>query len=282
MSPDRYPAGADMRGDAIEGLVVSITGAGRGIGRETARAFARRGARLVVSDIDGARAEETAALLRAEGAKAAALRVDVRSPGDVAAQADAAVGEFGRLDVAICNAGIAQVKPLLDLDATDWERMLGVNVTGAFLTLQAAARRMLEQPPLAEGRPQGKIVMLASIAGRPGAAGVAPLLAHYRASKAAVISLTQSAAAGLAPRITVNAMCPGLVDTDMWKLLDRGLTALQGLPEGEAWKARTATVPMGRPQRPSDVADLALFLASPGSDYMTGQSINIDGGLVMS
>ena len=271
-----------MPPDAIDGLVVSITGAGQGIGRGMALAFARRGARLVLSDIDGTKADETAALVRAEGAQATALRVDVRSADDVAAQADTAVRDFGRLDVSICNAGIAQVKPLMELDTADWERMLGVNVIGAFLTLQAAARRMLAQPPLADGRPQGKILMLASIAGRPGAAGIAPLLAHYRASKAAVISLTQSAAAGFAPKLTVNAMCPGLVDTDMWKLLDRGLTTLQGLPEGEAWKARTATVPMGRPQRPSDVADLALFLASPASDYMTGQSINIDGGLVMS
>lgn len=271
-----------MPPDAIDGLVVSITGAGQGIGRGMALAFARCGARLVLSDIDAAKADETAALVRAEGAQATALRVDVRSADDAAAQADAAVRDFGRLDVTICNAGIAQVKPLLELDSADWERMLGVNVIGAFLTLQAAARRMLEQPALAEGRPRGKILMLASIAGRPGAAGIAPLLAHYRASKAAVISLTQSAAAGFAPKLTVNAMCPGLVDTDMWKLLDRGLTTLQGLPEGEAWKTRTATVPMGRPQRPSDVADLALFLASPASDYMTGQSINIDGGLVMS
>jgi NAD(P)-dependent dehydrogenase (short-subunit alcohol dehydrogenase family) len=271
-----------MANDAVEGLVVSITGAGRGIGQGLALAFARRGAQLVVSDIDADKAQDTAARVRAEGARATALRVDVRSATDNAAQTEAAIREFGRLDVTICNAGIAQVKPLLDLEAADWDRMLGINVTGAFLTLQAAARQMLTQSPLTAGRPQGKILMLASIAGRPGAAGIAPLLAHYRASKAAVISLTQSAAAGLAPKVTVNAICPGVVDTDMWKLLDQGLTTLQGQPEGEAWKARTAGVPMGRPQYPSDVADLALFLASPGADYMTGQSINIDGGLVMS
>lgn len=271
-----------MTTDALEGLVVSITGAGQGIGRGLALAFAQRGARLVVSDIDGAKADETAALVRDAGARATALRVDVRNADDAAAQVAAAVREFGRLDVTICNAGISQVKPLMDLAAADWERMLGVNVTGSFLTLQAAARQMLEQAPLAEGRPRGKILMLASIAGRPGAGVAAPLLAHYRASKAAVISLTQTAAYTFAPKLTVNAMCPGLVETDMWKQMDREWTALQGLPEGEAWKARIANVPMGRPQRASDVADLALFLASPASDYMTGQSINIDGGLMMN
>jgi meso-butanediol dehydrogenase/(S,S)-butanediol dehydrogenase/diacetyl reductase len=108
------------------------------------------------------------------------------------------------------------------------------------------------------------------------------VIAHYRASKAAVISLTQAAAITLAPRVTVNALCPGLVETDMWKHMDRDWTALQGLPRGEAWKQRVASVPMGRPQQPEDVAGLALYLASPLADYMTGQAINIDGGLMMS
>ena len=107
-------------------------------------------------------------------------------------------------------------------------------------------------------------------------------MAHYRASKAAVISLTQSAAFTLAPQLTGNAICPGVVDTDMWAHIDREWTALQGLPRGEAWRQRVAGVPMGRAQTPADVAGLALFLASPASDYLTGQSINIDGGLVMS
>ena len=132
-----------MANDAIDGLVVSITGAGRGIGQGLALAFARRGARLVVSDIDADKAQDTASRVRAEGARVAALQVDVRSATDNAAQAEAAIREFGRLDVTLCNAGIAQVKPLLDLEAADWDRMLGINVTGAFLTLQAAARQML-------------------------------------------------------------------------------------------------------------------------------------------
>ena len=113
-------------------------------------------------------------------------------------------------------------------------------------------------------------------------AAIAPLIAPYRASKAALISLTQSAAFGFAPQITVNAICPGLVETDMWQRMDRDWTALQGVASGEAWRQRVATVPMGRAQQPDDVAALALHLASPASDYMTGQSINIDGGLMMN
>lgn len=264
------------------GAVVAVTGAGQGIGRGLAEAFASRGARLVVSDIDGAAAEATAQALRDAGAEAMALRVDVRNADDAAAQVDAALQRFGRLDVMVCNAGIMQIKPLLELDAADWERMLGVNVIGSFLTLQAAARRMLTQAPPAVGRPSGKIINVASIAGRPGAGAIAGVIAHYRASKAAVISLTQAAAITLAPKITVNAICPGLVDTDMWRSMDRDWSAMQGLAQGEVWRQRVSGVPMGRPQNPADVAGLALYLASPAGDYMTGQSINIDGGLLMS
>ena len=265
------------------GLVLAITGAGQGIGRGLALAFARGAARaVVVSDINADACEQTAAALRVFGIEALAVRADVTQAADCAAMVDAAVQGFGRLDVMVCNAGIAQIRPFMDLSGDDWDRMLGVNVKGTFLTLQAAARRMLEQAPLAEGRPLGKIITMASIAGRPGAGPIAAVIPHYRASKAAVISLTQSAAFTLAPKITVNAICPGLVETEMWKQMDRDWTALQGTEPGQAWSERVAAVPMGRPQQPDDVAGLALYLASEAADYMTGQSINIDGGLMMS
>lgn len=273
---------ASPHGALPAGSVVAVTGAGQGIGRGLAQAFAAQGARLVVSDIDAAAAEATAQALRDAGHQAVALRVDVRNADQAADQVATAVRHFGRLDVMLCNAGIMQIKPLMDLDAADWDRMLGVNVVGSFLTLQAAARQMLTQAPAAEGRPCGKIINIASIAGRPGAGAIASVIAHYRASKAAVISLTQSAAFTLAPKLTVNAICPGLVDTDMWRGMDRDYGALQGLAQGETWRQRIAGVPLGRPQTPADVAGLALYLASPAADYMTGQSINIDGGLMMN
>jgi len=266
-----------MKQPATEGPVVAITGAGQGIGRALARAFARQGARVVVSDIDAMSCAAAASELQALGVPA-----DVTNAGHCAALVERTVAVHGRLDVMICNAGIMQLKPLLELDGSDWDRMLGVNVKGSFLTLQAAARQMLAQPPLADGRPRGKILLMASIAGRSGAGPIAAVIPHYRASKAAVISLTQSAAVAFAPQITVNAICPGLVETDMWQRMDRDWTALQGVPQGQAWQQRVAAVPMGRAQTPDDVADLAMFLASPAADYMTGQSINIDGGLMMS
>lgn len=270
-------------GGSAAGTVVAITGAGRGIGRGLALAFARHGARAVlVSDIDAGAAAAVAEQVRGAGAEAMSLRADITSASDCAAMVDQALHSWGRLDVMVCNAGIMALRPLLDLEAVDWDRMLHVNVTGTFLTLQAAARAMREQPPLAAGRPSGKIITMASIAGRSGAGPIASVIAPYRASKAAVISLTQSAAFALAPQVTVNAICPGLVETDMWERVDRDWTALQGLERGEAWNQRVAAVPLGRPQHPEDVAGLALYLASPASDYMTGQSINIDGGLMMS
>ncbi len=262
--------------------VVAITGAGRGIGRGLAQAFAQRGARLVVSDIHAQAAQACAAELCAQGAEAIALQADVRSAADNAAQVHLAVARYGRLDIAICNAGIVQIKPLLELDAADWERMFAINVTGAFLTLQAAARHMLTQAPRSTGRPRGKIILLASIAGRSGAGPLAPLMAPYRASKAAVISMAQSAAMGLAPHINVNAICPGLVETDMWQHIDTAVTGLRGEASGQAWQRGVANVPMGRGETPADVANLALFLASSAADYMTGQAINIDGGLMMN
>ena len=271
-----------MSAHSLEGLVVAVTGAGQGIGLAIATAFAAEGARLVVSDIDEERAQAAADAVRQAGGQAQALRVDVRSAADNAAQVRAAVSAHGRLDVMVCNAGVMQVRPLLELEAADWDTMLGVNVTGVFLSLQAAARQMLVQPALAEGRPRGRIINIASVAGRTGAGPIAAVMPHYRASKAAVISLTQSAAITFAPQVTVNAVCPGVVDTAMWAGIDRDLGALQGRANGEVWRQRVAGVPMGRAQTPADVAGLALFLASPAADYMTGQSINIDGGLVMS
>lgn len=264
------------------GTVVAVTGSGQGIGRGLALAFARSGACVVVSDINATSCAAVCDELRAAGGQGVWLPADITKAEDCEALVAQAVQSFGRLDVMVCNAGIMHLRPFMELDAQDWDRMLGVNVKGTFLSLQAAARQMLKQPAPSEGRPRGKIIAMASIAGRSGAGPIAAVIPHYRASKAAVISLTQSAAFTFAPQITVNAICPGLVETDMWKRMDRDWTALQGMQTGQAWQQRVATVPMGRPQHPDDVAGLALYLASPAADYLTGQSINIDGGLMMS
>jgi meso-butanediol dehydrogenase/(S,S)-butanediol dehydrogenase/diacetyl reductase len=266
----------------LSGMTAAITGAGQGIGRAIALRLATDGADIAISDINEAGAQKVAEEVRALGRRALALRTDVTSRDDCARMVEAITAEFGRLDLMVCNAGVVQAKPFMDITAEDWDPLLQVNVKGVFLTIQAAARQMREQPKMGDGRPRGKIITLASIAGRYGAGPMAPVIPHYRASKAAVISITQSAAFTLAPDITVNAMCPGLVEGDMWKLIDKQWSAIENWEEGEAWKRRTGAVPLGRPQQASDVAGLAAFLAGKDADYMTGQSINIEGGLTMS
>jgi meso-butanediol dehydrogenase/(S,S)-butanediol dehydrogenase/diacetyl reductase len=264
------------------GLAVAVTGAAQGIGLGLARHFAQAGARVLLSDLHGAACAAARDALRAEGHVVEAVTTDVTDAAACAAMVAAAVDAYGRLDLMVCNAGVAQVKPFMELQAADWDLHFAVNVKGAFLSLQAAARQMKTQEPLAAGRPRGKIITMASIAARYGAGVMAPYQGPYRASKAAVVSLTQTAAYTLSPDITVNALCPGIVATDMWTRMDRDLAQLNNGREGDVFASRVANVPMGRAQTPQDVAGLALFLASPASDYMTGQAINIDGGLVLS
>ena len=147
---------------------------------------------------------------------------------------------------------------------------------------KSAAKEKSATKKAKDGRPRGKIIHMASIAGRYGGGPMAPFLAPYRASKAAVISLTHTGAHTLAPDITVNAVCPGLVATDMWKRMDRDMARIENGQEGEAFARRVNAVPMGRAQTPGDVAGVVLFLASQAADYMTGQALNVDGGLVLN
>ena len=263
----------------LENLVAAITGGGQGIGRAIALRLASEGANIAIVDVN----EDTAGQVRDEverlGRRALAVRADVSSRAECERMVDQIVAALGRLDVMYCNAGIAQAKPIFEISEKDWDRMFAVNARGVFFTLQAAARQMLRQDRFRPGGPRGKIVCTASIAGRYGGR---PMLLHYAASKAAVISITQSAALALAPDVTVNALCPGVVETDMWKTIDEEWSYAEGWEQGEAWRRRIAPIPMGRPETPDDVAGVAAFLACADSDYMTGQSINVEGGLVMS
>ena len=261
----------------LDGCVTLITGSGRGIGRAIALRYAREGAKVVVTDIDGAAAESAAAEIRALGATSDALRTDVSKPAECVSMVTRVADRFGRLDVLVNNAGVVRVRPLLELTPEDWDFVNDVNARGLFFALQAGARQMMRQAPLGAGRPRGKIINVASIAGRI----ARPMFAAYAASKAAAISVTQSAATALAPDITVNAICPGVVDTAMWQQIDREWTGIEGRPLGAAWKDRIRPIPMGRPENPEDLAGMGLFLASADSDYITGQSYHVDGGLVM-
>ncbi|KRT71902.1 MAG: putative oxidoreductase, SDR family [Candidatus Rokubacteria bacterium CSP1-6] len=261
-------------GGRLDGRIVLITGAAGGIGAACARRLAAEGARLVLADLDGPAVERLAGELGQ-----VAVQCDVTVRADIDRMVDTAYRRWGRLDVLFNNAGVIQGKPLLDLTEEDWDRLMSVNLRAVFFVLQAAARRMLRQDPIPGSELRGKLIQTASIAAYRGGL---PLTAHYAASKAGVVSITRTAAQALAPsKITSNCICPGVVDTPMWAKLDADWTALEGWERGEAWKRRTAGIPLGRPERPEDVAGLVAFLASADSDYLTGQAINIDGGLVM-
>jgi meso-butanediol dehydrogenase/(S,S)-butanediol dehydrogenase/diacetyl reductase len=262
----------------LDGCIALVTGSGRGIGRAMALRYAREGAKVAVTDLDESAAQAVAGEIRALGATVDAFRTDVREPGESAAMVARVAERFGRLDVLVNNAGVMRVRPLLELTPEDWDFVNGVNARGLFFALQAGARQMMRQAPLSAGRPRGKIINVASIAGRIGR----PMFAAYAASKAAAISITQSAASALAPEVTVNSICPGVVDTAMWQQIDREWTGMDGRPLGSAWQDRIRPIPMGRPESPEDLAGMAVFLASADSDYITGQSYHVDGGLVMN
>ena len=266
----------------LDNVVAVVTGGGQGIGRAIALRLASEGANLALVDINLDSAEQVAGEVAQLGRRSMAVRADVTSRGDCERMVEQVAQGLGRLDVLYCNAGVAQAKPIFEISEKDWDRMFAVNAKGVFFTLQAAARQMLRQERFRPGGPRGKIINTASIAGRYVGGPSAPILLHYRASKAAVISITQSAAQALAPDITVNAICPGIVETDMWKTIDEQWSYAEGWEQGEAWRRRIAPIPMGRPETPDDVAGVAAFLASADSDYMTGQSLNIEGGLVMN
>jgi len=259
---------------AISGRTVLITGAARGIGAACARRLAGDGAKLVLADVDGAGVEKLAAELGQ-----VAVRADVTKPDDIARMIEEPYRRWGRLDVLFNNAGVIRVQPMFEVTEAEWDHVMDVNLRAVFFVLQAAARRMVTQAPMSGSELRGKLIQTASIASYRGGNH---LMTPYSASKAGVVSLTRSAAQLLAPeRVTSNCICPGAVETPMWEQIDREWGALEGLGQGEAWKRRIRHIPLGRPERAEDVANVVAFLAGPDSDYMTGQAINVDGGIVM-
>jgi len=255
----------------LPGQVAIVTGAGRGIGRATALELARLGADIVVAEIDRAGAERTAAEVKALGRRASVVATDVTSRKDLAAMTEGARTEFGRIDVLVNNAGIYRAAAPLDVTEEHWDAVMTVNAKAMFFACQAVLPTMIAQQC-------GSIVNLASMAGKIGSRNNLP----YNASKAAVISITKSLALAHArDGIRVNCVCPGFVETDMWTLVAREQGALMGLSPEEFTRQRGAQVPLGRMERPEDVASVIAFLAGSRAAYMTGQAISVDGGLVM-
>jgi meso-butanediol dehydrogenase/(S,S)-butanediol dehydrogenase/diacetyl reductase len=252
--------------------VALVTGAGRGIGRAIALRLAADGFAVGINDVDPSTAAIVAKEIDADGGSAVAVPGDVTDRDAVFGMVETTVGALGRLDVAVANAGIAQVKLLRELTPADLERMFGVNLFGVVYTIQAAAEQMITQGS------GGKIISAASIAGHSGFG----YLGHYSATKFGVVALTQAAAKELAEfGITVNAYCPGIVGTEMWDLIDAKIGEYTGAARGDTLKEYSKLITLGRVQTPEDVAGFVSYLAGPDSDYMTGQSVVIDGGIVM-
>jgi len=255
----------------LKGQVAIVTGAGRGIGRATALELARLGADILIADMDQAGAKRTAEEVGALGRRAVATSTDVTSRADLRAMVDRAQAEFGRIDILVNNAGIYRAAATLDVTEEHWDAIMNINAKAVFFASQAVLPTMVAQK-------SGSIVSLASMAGKIGSKTNLP----YNASKAAVISMTKSLAlAHAGDGIRVNCVCPGLVETDMWSQVSREQGALLGMTAEEFTRHRAAQVPLGRMEKPEDVAHVIAFLAGPRSGYMTGQALSVDGGLVM-
>ena len=253
----------------LQGKRAVVTGGARGIGRAIAEGYLREGAEVVVADLDGDAATETA---RDLGDRASAVPVDVTDLGSIESMVEAATAS-GPVDILVNNAAVFDMAPIVEITEASYDRVFAVNVKGLLFTLQAVAKRMI-----ARGQ-GGKIINLSSQAGRRGEA----LVAVYCASKAAVISLTQSAGLDLIRhRINVNGISPGVVDTPMWDEVDALFARYEGRALGEKKRLVGEAVPFGRMGRPEDHVGAAIFLASADSDYVVAQTLNVDGGNWMS
>lgn len=244
----------------LEGKVALITGGARGIGKAIAARLAAEGAALALVDVRLEAAQETANEFAAQGINAKAYAANVAKFDEAEATVSSVVADFGRLDILVNNAGITKDNLILRMSEAEWDAVLTVNLKGAFNFTKAAVRPMMKQRA-------GKIVNIASVVGRMGNVGQA----NYSASKAGVIALAKTTAKEFAARnIQANAVAPGFIQTDMTAQLPQAVR-----------DAFMMVIPAKRPGLPEDVANVVYFLVSPDSDYVTGQVINVDGGMLM-
>jgi meso-butanediol dehydrogenase/(S,S)-butanediol dehydrogenase/diacetyl reductase len=257
----------------LEAKVAIVAGGAQGIGEEIASRLAQEGAKVAIADLNGDKAQSVADRLNQRGAGAIAIALDVANRAQVRAAIQETVKSFGRLDIFFSNAGFNKPLPFMEVDEDNFHAIMRVNAWGVLVCTQEAARQMMTQ---GQG---GKIINTASIAGRQGYAEFAP----YCASKASVISLTQAAAREFAKhKITVNAFAPGVVVTPLWDgleqdMIDKGVIRRKG----EFIESFSSGILMGYPAKPKDIVGVAVFLASADSDYITGQVIMADGGMVL-
>ncbi len=243
----------------LKGKVAAVTGAGQGIGRVIALTLAREGAVVAVSDINLEAARQTAQEIEAQGGQAIALQVDVTQRQDAEALTERAVQAFGGLDILVNNAGIYPSAPIVEIEEKEWDLVMAINLKGTFLCSQAAARQMMAQR-------QGVIVNVASVDGKTRTTGNA----HYAASKAGVISFTRTLACEMCSYgIRVNAVSPGWIETETLR------------SKSNRWRQAIKEIPVGRLGTPEDVAEAVLFLVSDVAGYITGEVLDVNGGIFM-
>lgn len=255
----------------LEGKVALVTGAAKGIGRAIALRLARDGADIAIVDVNEEKLPEVAKEIEVIGTRSTIFKADISDKDQVYAAIDHAEKMLGGFDIMVNNAGIAQVQAIADVTQEELDKIQKINVDGTLWGIQAAAKKFINN------KQKGKIINASSIAGHNGFA----LLGVYSATKFAVRALTQAAAQEYASEgITVNAYCPGVVGTDMWKEIDKRFSEITDASEGETYKKYVDGIALGRAEEPEDVANFVSYLSGPDSDYMTGQAPMIDGGIV--
>ena len=249
--------------------IAIVTGASKGIGRAIALRLAKEGANVVIADVDKDEGEKVAQMIREMGRDCLAVKCDVSNVQEVEDMVEKTMQKLGRIDILVNNAGVSSMAAMVELEEKDWDFNMDINAKGQFLCSRAVAKHMIKQK-------SGKIINNASLAAKRGAR----FLAHYSASKFAVLGLTYTMAIELAPyNITVNAVCPGIVETDMIRREWKWEGDIRGMTPEEVRDEYLAEIPLGRLCQPEDVAGAVAFLASKDADYLTGQSINVNGGM---
>lgn len=260
-----------MEEKSVTGQVAVVTGAGQGIGRAIALRLAQDGFQVVVADLQAQPAQAVSAEIVAAGGNSLAVTVDVTSAADRERLFETTLEAFGRLDVLVNNAAIQRLSLPLDVTEDHWDSLMNVNARAVYFCAQIALRHMVEQK-------SGRVINIASAAGKSASTIYHPI---YNVSKAAVIALTKTLAHGVAAHgVRVNAVCPGIVVTPMQDKVDREIANLSGKDPAQVRQERLEKVPMGRAEQPEEVAAVVSFLAGPDSRYMTGQAINVTGGMI--
>ncbi|MDP6584765.1 MAG: glucose 1-dehydrogenase [Anaerolineales bacterium] len=256
----------------LENKVAIITGAASGMGKAMAKGYAKEGASVVIADLDADAATAVAESINSDGGHAIAIKYDVTDIQQSRDLVDSTLDKYGQLDILVNNAGVVVVSPIEDVTPEDWDLIFDVNAKGLFFLSQIACVPMRKQS-------SGKIINMASGAGRTGGADAAA----YSASKATVMSITRCFAMAMgAYNVNVNGIAPGIVRTPFWDKLDDEFVKIGDKSPGDTWRELSKLVVLGRPGVAEDVVPMAIFLAGSGSDYITGQTYNVEGGIVMS